>query len=239
MLTRKQQELLQFMHQSLQHDDVPPSFDEMKLALGLKSKSGIHRLISGLEERGFIRRMPHRARAVEIVKLPPSMTTSSAAPAPAVVANATSAPSASSTAPVIIEHSPIVQVPFYGRMGANIPLSRLREPVENMAWSSHLAPKTQCLAFEMIGEYMTGAGIQSGDFVLVEKCDRVDNGTIALVCIDQATVTLRIYRKMGPNIVLEPANKVYVSTTYPAPRVQILGRLVSLKRHYQYKNDGQ
>lgn len=229
MITRKQQELLNYMHQRLSQDAVPPSYEEMRDAMGLKSKSGIHRLISGLEERGYIRRLANRARAVEIIRLPglnmqaPQTANQQVPP--------TQAPAAV-PAPTAINGS-VKEVSLYGRLGNNMPLEDLDEANGSiMVPTSFLDDTGDHLALEIVGEYMNGAGISTGDTVVIERCNEVENNTIVLASVDDSVATLKRFRRVGTNIVLDPANKVYVSSTYAPGRVKILGRLVSLLRKY-------
>lgn len=237
MLTRKQHELLNYVNNCLSSDDVPPSFEEMREALGLKSKSGIHRLISGLEERGYIRRLANRARAIEIVKLPRSISIESSQPIP------TASPAINATASNDMGRSNLTrsgatskaemrEVPVFGRIGNNMAIEALDTPERIMMVPLSFLGEGEHLSLEILGEYMNGAGIQTGDTVIIERCNDVDNGTIALCVVDDNTVTLKRYRRHGPNVVLDPANKVYVSTTYTPDRVKVIGRLVSLLRKY-------
>ena len=246
MLTRKQHQLLLFIHQRLGEHGVSPSFDEMKDALGLRSKSGIHRLITALEERGFIRRLAHRARAVEILRLPENLRAEpGTAPAAATVAPA--APTAAAGfAPRVIEGdfgatlagartavgSDAMQLPLYGRIAAGTPITALRDydnfidvPVTMLGSGEHYA-------LEVDGDSMVDAGIYDGDTVVIERTDTVENGAIAVALVDNEEATLKRVRRKSGAIALEPANKNYETRIFPPERVKIQGRLVGLLRSY-------
>ncbi len=251
MLTRKQHQLLLFIHQRLGEHGVSPSFDEMKDALGLRSKSGIHRLITALEERGFIRRLAHRARAVEILRLPENLRaepgTATAAPAAAPIAAPTAAPTAAAGfAPRVIEGdfgavlpgartavgSDAMQLPLYGRIAAGTPITALRDydnfidvPVTMLGSGEHYA-------LEVDGDSMIDAGIYDGDTVVIERTDTVENGAIAVALVDNEEATLKRVRRKSGAIALEPANKNYETRIFPPERVKIQGRLVGLLRSY-------
>ncbi len=251
MLTRKQHQLLLFIHQRLGEHGVSPSFDEMKDALGLRSKSGIHRLITALEERGFIRRLAHRARAVEILRLPENLRaepgTATAAPAAAPIAAPTAAPTAAAGfAPRVIEGdfgavlpgartavgSDAMQLPLYGRIAAGTPITALRDydnfidvPVTMLGSGEHYA-------LEVDGDSMIDAGIYDGDTVVIERTDTVENGAIAVALVDNEEATLKRVRRKSGAIALEPANKDYETRIFPPERVKIQGRLVGLLRSY-------
>ncbi len=238
MLTRKQHELLLFIHRHLGEQGVSPSFDEMKDALGLKSKSGIHRLITALVERGFIHRLPHRARAVEVLRLPEDL-------APAV-APAGAPGGAPGFAPRVIEgdfsgalpgaraaaESDALQLPLYGRIAAGTPIEALRDydnfvdvPVSMLGSGEHYA-------LEVDGDSMIDAGIYEGDTIIIERTDTVENGAIVVALIDNEEATLKRVRRKGGAIALEPANSSYETRIFPPERVKIQGRLVGLLRSY-------
>jgi repressor LexA len=238
MLTRKQHELLLFIHGHLGAHGVSPSFDEMKDALGLRSKSGIHRLITALEERGFIRRLAHRARAVEVLRLPENVA-SAKAPASTPAA-------APGFAPRVIEgdfggalagaraatDSDAMQLPLYGRIAAGTPIEALRDhdnfvdvPVAMLGSGEHYA-------LEVDGDSMVDAGIYDGDTVVIERVDTVENGAIAVALIDNEEATLKRVRRKGGAVALEPANAGYETRIFPPERVKIQGRLVGLLRSY-------
>ncbi|HEV7996875.1 MAG TPA: transcriptional repressor LexA [Stellaceae bacterium] len=233
MLTAKQRELLLFINQRLTATGVSPSFDEMKDALHLKSKSGIHRLVSGLEERGFIRRLPHRARALEVTKLPEE----SAAPAadrgrfsPTVIrgdfkASLPGAPVAPDVA--------AVDLPLYGRIAAGTPIEALRDQSNTVGVpASLLGHGGEHYALEVAGDSMIEAGILDGDTVIIERGDTAENGAVVVALVDREEVTLKRLRRRGASIALEPANKAYETRIFGPDRVEVQGRLVGLLRRY-------
>lgn len=234
MLTRKQHELLMFINQRLASTGVAPSFDEMKDALRLRSKSGIHRLISGLEERGFIRRLPHRARALEVVKLPGE----SAAPttgersrfSPTVIRGDFAA--ALPGAPVAADTA-AADLPLYGRIAAGTPIEALRDQSTTVAVPGSLLSRgREHYALEVAGDSMVDAGIFDGDTVIVERCDTADNGAIVVALVDNEEVTLKRLRRRGASIALEPANQTYETRIFGPDRVKVQGRLIGLMRRY-------
>jgi repressor LexA len=241
MLTRKQYELLLFIDQRLKEHGVSPSFDEMKEALDLKSKSGIHRLITGLEERGFIRRLPHRARALEVLKLPENR--SGEAPAPA--AAAPEAPSAGFSPNVIrgnfaaalpgvatgIE-AEAIDLPLYGKIAAGTPIEALRDPSESVGVPASMLGNGEHYALTVEGDSMIEAGILDGDIVLIKRCDTAENGTIVVALVDDSEATLKRLRRKGASIALEPANQKYETRIFGPDRVKVQGRLVGLLRQY-------
>jgi len=234
MLTKKQHELLMFINQRLAATGVAPSFDEMKDALRLRSKSGIHRLISGLEERGFIRRLPHRARALEVVKLPGE---SAVAPSsersrfsPTVIRGDFAA--ALPGAPVAPD-SAAADLPLYGRIAAGTPIEALRDQSTTVAVpGSLLARGREHYALEVAGDSMVDAGILDGDTVLIERCDTAENGAIVVALVDNIEATLKRLRRRGASIALEPANKSYETRIFGPDRVKVQGKLVGLIRRY-------
>ena len=238
MLTKKQHELLVFINERLAESGVSPSFEEMKEALNLKSKSGIHRLISGLEERGFIRRLAHRARALEVVKLPDAF----AAPAqtkpperggkfsPTVIRG--DFKSAFPGAPMGSE-AEAVQLPLYGRIAAGTPIAALRDTSSSIGIpASMLTGSAEHYALEVAGDSMIEAGVFDGDTVIIQRCDTADNGTIVVALVDDEEVTLKRIRRKGASIALEPANKTYETRIFGPDRVKVQGRLVGLMRRY-------
>jgi len=237
MLTNKQHELLLFINQRLAATGVSPSFDEMKDALNLRSKSGIHRLISGLEERGFIRRLPHRARALEVVKLPQE----SAAPAasgggrahrfsPTVIRGDFKA--SLPGAPVAPEMD-AVELPLYGRIAAGTPIEALRDQTASIGIPANLLGHgSEHYALEVAGDSMIDAGILDGDTVIIQRCDTAENGAIVVALIDNEEVTLKRLRRRGASIALEPANKAYETRIFGPDRVKVQGRLTGLLRRY-------
>jgi len=237
MLTRKQYELLTYIHQRLLADGVSPSFDEMKEALKLKSKSGIHRLITALEERGFIRRMPHRARALEVVRLPdnaaPAQPRVEAVAQPGFTPNviegnfrtaltgAIPAPTANS-----------VELPLYGRIAAGAPIERIEDTSRSLPVPASLLGAGEHYALEVVGDSMIDAGIHDGDMAIIQRRDYAENGEIVVAVVDDAEVTLKRLRRKGASIALEPANPVHETRIFGPDRVKIQGRLVGLYRKY-------
>lgn len=241
MLTRKQYELLMFIDKKLGEDGVSPSFDEMKEALGLRSKSGIHRLITGLEERGFIRRLPHRARALEVLKLPDNQMLPKSVQAEA---ETPSTPSGTGFAPNVIEGhfnrkpdlpnapSESMQLPLYGRIAAGTPIEALRDHSNMIDVPPSMLGSGEHYALEVDGDSMIEAGIEDGDTVIIHRCDTADNGTIVVALVDDTEVTLKRIRRKGNSIALEPANQAYETRICGPDQVKVQGRLVGLMRHY-------
>ncbi len=232
MLTRKQHELLLFIHFRLSETGVSPSFDEMKDALKLKSKSGIHRLITGLEEREFIRRLPHRARALEILKMPESAvraTDGGNGFAPKVIQGnfGNTLPGAS-----VAETSESVQLPMYGRIAAGTPIEALRDEEDFVDVPATILGKGEHYALEVDGDSMIEAGILDGDTVVIARADTAENGAIVVALVDGREVTLKRIRRKSGAIALEPANKNYETRIFPPERVKIQGQLVGLLRRY-------
>lgn len=234
MLTPKQHELLLYVHRRLAETGVSPSFDEMREALDLRSKSGIHRLITGLEERGFIRRLPHRARALEILRMP------EAAANPQPVASIASAEAAM---PVPLMRSPVAtafmaraaanhtSLPLYGRIAAGLPIEATRDTAM-IDIPNHLVGKGDHYALEVAGDSMIEAGILDGDITIIHRCDTAENGAIIVALVDDQEVTLKRLRRKGASIALEPANKAYETRIFGPDRVRIQGKLVGLLRRY-------
>jgi repressor LexA len=235
MLTRKQYELLMFIHERLKEAGVPPSFDEMKAALDLRSKSGIHRLITALEERGFIRRLPHRARALEVVKLPESV-------APSLAAKQKPAFS-----PNVIQGSlgrvkPMAQgtdgaprgavVPVMGRIAAGVPVSAIQDHTHNIAVPPEMLGSGDHFALEVKGDSMIEAGIFDGDTVVIRKTEHAQTGEIVVALVDDEEATLKRLRRKGDSIALEAANSAYETRIFGPDRVKVQGKLVGLIRRY-------
>ncbi|WP_127903265.1 transcriptional repressor LexA [Solirhodobacter olei] len=228
MLTRKQLELLDFINKRMQADGVPPSFDEMKDALDLRSKSGIHRLITALEERGFIRRLAHRARALEIVKLPEALERDGFTPRVIEGAKADRPASAMTVEPV---HA--LELPVMGRIAAGVPIEAIQEISHHVAVpGAMLSGKGQHYALEVRGESMIEAGINDGDVVVIREQITAENGDIVVALVDDAEATLKRFRRRGGMIVLEAANPAFESRILPEARVRVQGRLVGLIRSY-------
>jgi repressor LexA len=234
MLTKKQHELLMFINQRLNGTGVSPSFDEMKDALNLRSKSGIHRLISGLEERGFIRRLAHRARALEVIKLPEEVAIPAAAEkarfSPTVIrGDFSGALSGSAIAP----DSAAVDLPLYGRIAAGTPIEALRDQSASIGVpAALLGPSGEHYALEVAGDSMVDAGILDGDTVIIQRCDTAENGAIVVALVEGVEVTLKRLRSRGGSIALEPANKAYETRIFGPDQVKVQGRLVGLLRRY-------
>ena len=234
MLTRKQFELLRFVHERLKETGVPPSFDEMKDALDLRSKSGIHRLITALEERGFIRRLPNRARAIEVIKLPES------------VAHGIGSSRARGFTPSVIEGNlgrgraaseddggRPVAVPVMGRIAAGTPVEAIQSKTQIINMPPEMLSTTgEHFALEVRGDSMIEAGILDGDIALLRRTDGADTGDIVVALIDEEEATLKRFRRRGASIALEPANTSYEVRILPPNRVRIQGKLVGLFRRY-------
>ena len=218
MLTVKQRELLQFIHDRLQQSGVSPSFDEMREALDLKSKSGVHRLISALEERQFIRRLPNRARALEVIKMPETVSPTIAA-------------ALASKAVVPIAANDTIEIPLHGRIAAGTPIEAL-QGTEGFAVPAALLGPGEHYALEVSGDSMVEEGILDGDFALIRKVDTARDGEIVVALIDNEEATLKTYRREGQMIRLDPANRAYEPQRYPEGRVSIQGRLAGLIRRY-------
>jgi repressor LexA len=233
MLTVKQKELLMFIHERLTETGVPPSFDEMKEALDLKSKSGIHRLITALEERGFVRRLPHRARAMEIVRLPDSMPQSVTARArgfsPSVIEGSLG------RVPEVPdgESAPqTVSVPVMGRIAAGVPVEAIQTRLATIEVPPELLTKGEHYALEVKGDSMIEAGILEGDTIVVRRCEDANNGDIVVALVDEEEATLKRLRRRGGSIALEAANPAYETRIFGPDRVRVQGRLVGLIRRY-------
>lgn len=233
MLTKKQLDLLKFIHKRMQRDGVPPSFDEMKLALDLRSKSGIHRLITALEERGFIRRLAHRARAIEIVKLPDSL--SDAAPAgftPRVIDGDKPdmpAPAAAQTVTTADAHS----LPVMGRIAAGVPIEAINHKVNAVTVpGAMISGSGDHYALEVKGDSMINAGINDGDVVVIRETSVADDGDIVVALVEDSEATLKTFKRKGASIALEAANPAYETRILPSDKVKVQGRLVGLIRTY-------
>jgi len=240
MLTRKQHELLIFIDKHLKATGFSPSFEEMKDALQLRSKSGIHRLISALEERGFLRRRHHRARALEVVRIPNGVLASFEAAADAPEAEApVFSPNVikgdfSGRLPGVraANEAAAVQLPLYGRIAAGLPIEALRDAGAHIEVPVALLGNGEHYALEVAGDSMVEAGILDGDTVVIRKGESADNGQIVVALIDDAEVTLKRLRRRGNSVALEPANKRHEIRIFPADRVKVQGRLVALLRKF-------
>lgn len=239
MLTRKQTELLLFINQRLIEDGVSPSFEEMKEALDLRSKSGIHRLITALEERGFIRRLPHRARALEVMRLPETAAFAGEKPAAIEAANDDVAAQRSARGPARnadrganVQGEAIVNLPLYGRIAAGTPIEALRDPSSMVEVPAAMLGRRASFALEVAGDSMVEAGIIDGDTIIVEECDAADSGEIVVALIDGEEATLKRLRRSKGAVALEAANPAYETRVYSPDRVRIQGRLRGLLRRY-------
>ena len=239
MLTAKQKELLLLIHARLRETGVPPSFDEMKVALDLKSKSGIHRLITALEERGFIRRLPHRARALEIIKMPDSHTE----PAnerrtgfqPSVIEGSKPRASPGFAAPGSSYDDGsggAISVPMMGRIAAGVPISAIQNHGSDIACPPDMLGTGEHFALEVRGDSMIDAGIHEGDVVIIKRTSSAENGDIVVALIEKEEATLKRLRKKGAAIALEAANPSYETRIFGPDQVDIQGRLVGLIRKY-------
>ena len=228
MLTKKQLDLLEFIHGRVQRDGVPPSFDEMKEALDLRSKSGIHRLITALEERGFIRRLAHRARALEIVNLPDSMQKAKGF-APRVIDG--DRPDSTPPAAMVIENVAI-ELPVMGRIAAGTPIAAISEVSHNVAVPQSMLGQGSHYALEVKGDSMIEAGINDGDIVVIRETQNASNGDIVVALVEDQEATLKRFRQNGSTIALEPANATMSPQVYRDDQVKVQGRLVGLIRTY-------
>lgn len=248
MLTRKQYELLVFIDRHLKETGVSPSFEEMKDALRLKSKSGVHRLVMALEERRFVARRHNRARALEVLRLPDNMTAANvpaAAPLEAT-AEATAPAGGNAFAPNVIRgdftgrlsgvraanDAAAIQLPLYGRIAAGLPIEALRDSSSTIDVPMALLGNGEHYALEVAGDSMIDAGILDGDTVIIRKTDTADNGEIVVALVDENEVTLKRLRRKGQSVALEPCNERHKARIFPADQVKVQGRLVSLLRRY-------
>lgn len=229
MLTKKQRDLLLFIHQRMSEGDVAPSFEEMKDALKLKSKSGIHRLITGLVERGYLERLPHRARALEVKKLPDGYkaTANDTSIAATVSRNVAQVYAQAKSAA-----SHFAEIPLYGKIAAGTPIEAVRDEVNTVSVPFEMLGQGEHYALTVEGDSMIEAGIHNKDTVVIKRCDNAENGTIVVALVDGEEVTLKRLRRAGGKIVLEPENAAYEPRVLEPERVKIQGRLVSLMRTY-------
>lgn len=221
MLTAKQQQLLLFIDERLNSGGVSPSFDEMKDALGLKSKSGVHRLINALEERGFIKRMANRARALEVVKLPDGVTTADQ-PSNVIAGDFGSKP--------VSEN--MVEIPLHGRIAAGAPIEAIENADSVVAVPLGMIGRGDCYALEISGDSMVDLGILDGDTVIIESSQTARSGEIVVALVDDMDATLKTLKKDGSSVALIPANQEHETQIYDAGRVSVQGRLVGLFRQY-------
>ena len=246
MLTRKQHELLSFIDSHLRQTGFSPSFDEMKDALNLRSKSGIHRLISALEERGFLSRRHHRARALEVLRLPDQAGVASAASSAPVVSEQAIQDELANFSPNVIKGDfsarlpgvraasdvGAIQLPLYGRIAAGLPIEALRDTGAHIEVPMALIGSGEHYALEVAGDSMIEAGILDGDTVIIRREETAENGQIVVALIDDGEVTLKRLRRRGSAVALEPANARYETRIVPSDRVRVQGRLVGLLRRY-------
>ena len=230
MLTRKQFELLRFINERLKESGIPPSFDEMKDALDLRSKSGIHRLITALEERGFIRRLPNRARAIEVIKLPDQsgQGTGRRGFTPSVIEGTLGRVRAGSED----DGGRPVAIPMMGRIAAGTPIEAIQTRTQVINMPPDMLGSGDHFALEVRGDSMIEAGILEGDTVLIKKTEAADTGDIVVALIDEEEATLKRFRRRGASIALEPANAAYEVRILPPNRVRIQGKLIGLYRKY-------
>jgi len=240
MLTRKQHELLLFIHERMKETGIPPSFDEMKEALDLASKSGIHRLITALEERGFIRRLPNRARALEVLRLPDSIAPGLNGQkkfAPSVIEGSLGKappPSQLRPAPVSADNnmSAMVSVPMMGRIAAGVPISAIQNQTHSISLPPEMLGAGEHYALEVKGDSMIEAGIFDGDTVIIKRGDTASPGEIVVALVDDEEATLKRFRRKGASIALEAANPAYETRIFGPDRVQVQGKLIGLIRRY-------
>ncbi|MBK66653.1 MAG: repressor LexA [Rickettsiales bacterium] len=242
MLTKKQKELLVFIHDRLSEEDIAPSFEEMKHALSLKSKSGIHRLINALVERGFIRRLPHKARAIEILKMPHEQeiervkTVKTANDSKVLSFSAgrdvsEAKKQASKSHNVEYSHD-LPELPLYGKIAAGTPIEALTNNTDYVSVPHNFVGRGDHYALTVEGDSMVEAGIHDGDTVIIERCDSAENGAIVVALVDDTEVTLKRLYRQGREIALEPANRAYETRILSAERVKVQGRLTGLMRRY-------
>jgi repressor LexA len=225
MLTRKQHELICFINDRLEETGVSPSFEEMKEALDLKSKSGVHRLISALEERQFIRRLPNRARALEVLRMPERI-------APAKKAASASAPAAASNVRTVPQAAnDVVEIPLHGRIAAGVPIEAF-EGQSMLAVPAALLGGGEHYALEVSGDSMVDAGILDGDYALIRRTETARDGEIVVALIEEAEATLKYFRREGAMVRLDPANRSYDPQRYAPAQVRIQGKLAGLLRRY-------
>lgn len=218
MLTRKQHELLTYIHERLAETGISPSFEEMKDALDLKSKSGVHRLISALEERGFIRRLPNRARALEVTRMPDSKAGIASAPQPV-------------SPPAAANSNDVVEIPLHGRIAAGTPIEAL-QGTETLPVPAALLGPGEHYALQVAGDSMVEEGILDGDYALIRKTDTARDGEIVVALVDNVEATLKTFRREGSMVRLDPANRRYDPQRYRPDQVQVQGRLAGLLRRY-------
>ena len=236
MLTRKQHELLLFVHERMKETGIPPSFDEMKDALDLASKSGIHRLITALEERGFIRRLPNRARALEVLRLPDSIAPGLGGPrrfSPSIIEGGRdAAPGRVPAASNDDDAGAAISVPVMGRIAAGVPIDAIQHQTHSVTVPPDMLSGGEHYALEVKGDSMIDAGILDGDMVVIRNTDIANPGEIVVALVDEEEATLKRFRRRGASIALEAANPAYETRIFGPDRVKVQGRLVGLIRWY-------
>jgi repressor LexA len=238
MLTRKQHELLLFIHERLKESGIPPSFDEMKEALDLASKSGIHRLITALEERGFIRRLPNRARALEVLRLPESISPGLAPQrkfSPSVIEGSLGRrPAESARQPIASndDAGSAISIPVMGRIAAGVPIEAIQHKTHSIAVPPEMISGGDHYALEIKGDSMIDAGIFDGDTVIIRHASNANPGDIVVALVDDEEATLKRFRRRGASVALEAANPAYETRIFGPDRVKVQGRLVGLIRRY-------
>jgi len=238
MLTRKQHELLLFIHERLKESGIPPSFDEMKEALDLASKSGIHRLITALEERGFIRRLPNRARALEVLRLPDSIApglNSAKKFSPSVIQGGHGRPAEAPRARAASnddDAGSAVAIPVMGRIAAGVPIDAIQHKTHSIAVPPEMLSGGEHYALEVKGDSMIEAGIFDGDTVIIRNASTANPGEIVVALVDDEEATLKRFRRKGASIALEAANPAYETRIFGPDRVKVQGKLVGLIRRY-------
>ncbi|WP_074257653.1 transcriptional repressor LexA [Vannielia litorea] len=230
MLTKKQLDLLKFIDARMRRDGVPPSFDEMKDALDLRSKSGIHRLITALEERGFIRRLAHKARAIEIVKLPEALSTRTGGFTPRVIEG--DRPDAAPPPGAMPVEAAAMELPVMGRIAAGVPIEAISQVSHHVAVPGSMVGRGKHYALEVKGDSMIDAGINDGDVVVIRETSTADNGDIVVALVEDQEATLKRFRRSGKSIALEAANPAYETRVFRDDQVKVQGRLVGLIRTY-------
>ncbi len=246
MLTPRQHQLLRFIHSYVTRYGVSPSFEEMRDALNLRSKSGIHRLISALEERGYIRRLAHRARAIELLRAPPAgieFAAGEAAPAPGIPEPGIDdgAPASASDNVIrghfgrlsVAEPAPGRTLPLYGRIAAGTPIEAISDPETSIDVPGYVLGDGEHYALEVVGDSMVEAGIHDGDLVLIRRCESAENNCIVVALVDDGEATLKRLHKRGDQVALEAANPAYETRVYRADEVRVQGRLAGLIRRYR------
>ena len=237
MLTKKQHELLSFISERITDTGISPSFDEMKDALDLRSKSGIHRLITALEERGFIRRLPNRARALEVLRMPEDVTSApiGGSPlgfSPSVVQGSFQKRAAPPSRAAYEPHESMSELPILGKIAAGTPIEAIQHEIDRIPAPAVLMGSGEHFILEVEGESMIEAGINDGDYAIIKRCDTASSGDIVVALVDREEATLKRLRRKGASIALEAANPAFETRIYGADRVSVQGRLVGLMRRY-------